>query len=118
MNSPAEKYNGYDIYIKFEGLIRGTTFYRTVFTVNNKKANKAFYLLCDLSDIKLKNEWVQLISKKDVPGTLRKVGLKKVRELIDLQQFEYEDKYIGAAEFDGESWQCVITEIRQKRRVQ
>jgi len=113
MNFPDEKYHGYDIYIRFEGLISGTTFYQTIFTVI--KDNKGFYLLCRLSDLMPRiSGYKQILTKEKVPGILKEVGLKKVRELIDLQQFEYEDEYIGEAEFDGVSWRCVITEIRQK----
>lgn len=111
MASPDEKYHGYNIFIKFEGLIRNfedpipvMSFYQTRFIIRNRKTNKAFGIFCRVSDLHIKGggKYADKLSEEEVPDVLKESGLRKVRELIDSgasQQFKDEDEYIGCLKF-------------------
>ena len=112
MNSCNIEYHDYKIKITYKGYINCIpfSFYETQFIVRNRKTNKAFGLLCRVSQMQIEGggEYAGILPKEKVPDILKELGLQKVRKLIDSPQFEFEnnDEYIGYVEFVAYDEMC------------
>lgn len=98
-----EEYRDFSINTRIEKL--GASSIATFICRNNKESG-GFAIQCCISDFK---KTVHNLNNKEAEDALREAGYQKVRELINLQQFEYDQTVdIGEIEFDRKtsSWRC------------